>query len=575
MAEATLNDVSEKLSSQMRVDETISRGIHGLRDDFQKLYGIQTKLLRELAEAKREGGATGGPAAGPGSATKDDGKGLNPFLAAAIVAITAMVTAVTDYFQNVTKLLKTLFRPATAAIRFLFGQISQAFRSIFRASKIGDMVADIGQGIRGLLTRIGSALRVLIPDPEAAQDAFKVLQGYFAKSRQFFTAGGDDFIKFLTENSIFKVLKTGFLGIRDLLFGSFEADEIKLVKDFLGNIGSRVAAFFEPIKNFFSFGEGSAFGKLVAGLKNAFGFAQEGSAFMKTLGTLGRVIGRLVFPITLVMSVVDAVTGAFKGYMNEDGSVPEKLLMGLLGGISGLLEGLVGMPLNLLKSAVSFIAGKLGFEGAEKFLDSFNFTDIIRDIVMSPLVMLKRVFNGILETIATAVEAFDIPFVDEKAAAQSIRNLKFEDTGESRTEMVARKKNEEAEAQKAMDDYDASQGFGKKKYTTRKAAANAARREGGVVVQDNTGAYRVKTGVPRIAEDKSAIGDKFMGKTPPAQDLTPVSGSGAAPVVTVVEGDTNVGGSGTLLAGEARASTGNDRAVQTGFLSGVADDAAA
>ena len=177
MAEATLNDVSEKLSSQMRVDEGISRGINGLRDDFQKLYGIQTKLLRELAEAKREGGGTGGPAAGPGSATKDDGKGLNPFLAAAIVAITAMVTAVTDYFQNVTKLLKTLFRPATAAIRFLFSQISQAFRSIFRASKIGDMVADIGQGIRGLLTRIGSALRVLIPDPEAAQDAFKVLQG--------------------------------------------------------------------------------------------------------------------------------------------------------------------------------------------------------------------------------------------------------------------------------------------------------------------------------------------------------------------------------------------------------------
>ena len=559
----------------MRVDEGISRGIQGLRDDFQKLYGIQTKLLRELAEAKREGGTGGQAASGPGSATKDDGKGINPFLAAAIVAITAMVTAVKDYFQNVTKLLKTLFKPVTASIRFLFGQIGRAFRAIFRASKIGEYAADIGKSIRGLLGRIGSALRVLIPDPAAAQDAFKVLQGYFARSRQFFTSGGDDFIKFLTENSIFRVLKNGFMGIRNLLFGSFQADEIKLVKDFLGNIGSRVANFFEPIKNFFSFGEGSVFGKMVAYIKSVFGFAQEGSGLMKTLGTLGRVIGRLAFPITLIMSVVDAVSGAFKGYMNTDGSVPEKLLMGLLGGISGLLEGLVGMPLNLLKSAVSFIAGKLGFEGAENFLDSFNFVDIIRDIVMSPLVMLKRVFNGILETIATAVEAFDIPFVDEKAAAQSIRNLKFEDTGESRTEMVARKKSEEADAQKALDDADAAQGLSKEKYTNRRHAEAAARRDGGGVVKDNTGAFRVKTG-PRIAEDTSKFGDKLVGKpTPVSQGLTPVSGSGAAPVVTVVEGDTNVGGSGTLLAGETRPSTANGRAANTGFVSGVADDAAA
>ena len=48
MAEATLNDVSAKLSSQMRVDEGIARGVNGLRDDFQKLYGIQEKLLRQI-----------------------------------------------------------------------------------------------------------------------------------------------------------------------------------------------------------------------------------------------------------------------------------------------------------------------------------------------------------------------------------------------------------------------------------------------------------------------------------------------------------------------------------------------
>ena len=574
MAEATLNDVSAKLSSQMRVDESISRGVHGLRDDFQKLYGIQEKLLRQMAEAAREGSGPGGTSSGPQSATTDDGKGLNPFLAAAIVAVTAMVTAVKDYFQNVTKLLKTLFKPVTAAIRSMFRQIRTAFRSLFRASKIGEYAADIGKSIRSLMGRIGNALKVLIPDPEAAQDAFKALKGYFTRVRTFFTTGGDDILKFLTDNSIFRVLKNGFMGIRNLLFGSFEADEIKLVKEFIGNIGKRIAGFFEPIKNFFSFAEDSPLGRIVARLKSVFSFAQEGSALTKTLGTLGRVIGRLAWPITLIMAVVDSVTGAFKGFVNTDGSIPEKLLGGLLGGISGLLEGLIGMPLDLLKSAVSWIAGKLGFEQAEEFLDSFKFTDIIRDIVMSPIVMLKRAFNGILEVIAGAVEAFDIPFVDEKAAAESIRGFKFDDTGESRTEMVARKKAEDAEAGEALDNYDAEQGLLPNKYKSRRAAAIAAKREGGTVVQDNTGAYRVAKGKgpQEIKEGQlKGKGAAFVG-----DDMAPPAG-GTAPPVTIVNQDNSQTSSsgGTILAGETRPSTANGRAANTGFLSGIADDAAA
>ena len=574
MAEATLNDVSAKLSSQMRVDESISRGVQGLRDDFQKLYGIQEKLLRQMAEAAREGSGPDQTSSSPQSATTDDGKGLNPFLAAAIVAVTAMVTAVKDYFQNVTKLLKTLFRPVTRAIRFVFTQLSSTLRNIFRASNIGEYAADVGKSIRGVLTRMGDALKVLIPDPEVAQDAFKALRGYFTRIRTLFTSGGDDFIKFLTDNSIFRVLKNGFMSIRNLLFGSFEGDEIKLVKEFLGNVGQRISDFFEPIKKFFSFGEDSPLGRMVARLKSVFSFAQEGSAFTKTLGTLGRVIGRLAWPITLIMSVVDSVTGAFQGYVNTDGSVPEKLLGGLRGGIAGLLQGLIGIPLDLLKGAVSWIAGKLGFDQAEEFLDSFNFTDIIRDIVMSPIVMLKRAFNGILEVIAGAVELFDIPFVDEKAAAESIRGFKFGDVGETRTEMVARKKMEDVQVSDALDAYDAEQGFLPNKYPSRRAAAIAARREGGTVVQDNTGAYRVAKG--KGAQEIQQGQLKGRGATFVGEDVAPAESSSPSTVQIVNQDNSqSVTGGGTILAGEARPSTANGRAANTGFVSGIADDAAA
>ena len=569
MAEATLNDVSAKLSSQMRVDEVIARGVNGLRDDFQKLYGIQEKLLRQMAEAAREGGSGGGGGGGA-SPEKEAEKSINPFLAAAIVAATAMVTAVKDYFQNVTKLLKTLFKPVTAAIRFVFRQIRTAFRTLFKASKLGEYAADIGKSIRGLMGRIGSALKVLMPDPEAAQKAFKALKDYFGRIRTFFTSGGDDALKFLTENSIFKVLKNGFIAIKNLLFGSFQGEEIKLVKDFFGRIGQTVGDFFKPIRTFFS-AEGPL-ARVVGMVKNAFSFASEGSGFLKTLRTIGRVVGRLAWPITLIMGVIDSITGAFKGFVNTDGTIAEKLLMGLLGGISGLLEGIVGMPLDLLKGAVAFILDKMGFENAAEFLKGFKFTDIIRDIIMSPIVMLKRAFNGIIELIAAAVERFDIPFVDEKEAAATIRGFKFDDTGESRTEMVARKKGEEQAAGEALDKYDAeTKGFGKEKYKSRKQAQIAARKQGlsmTSVAQDDEGNYRVvskgKGGPQEIKEGQ------LSGKGATSVDATPVPAAmpGGAPII-VQDNSQKVSGGGTVLAGETRPSTGNGQAMKTGFVAGV------
>ena len=569
MAEATLNDVSAKLSSQMRVDEAIARGVNGLRDDFQKLYGIQEKLLRQMAEASREGGSGGGGGGGA-SPEKEAEKSINPFLAAAIIAATAMVTAVKDYFQNVTKLLKTLFKPVTAAIRFVFRQIRTAFRTLFKASKLGEYAADIGKSIRGLMGRIGSALKVLMPDPEAAQNAFKALKGYFGRIRTFFTSGGDDALKFLTENSIFKVLKNGFMAIKNLLFGSFQGEEIKLIKDFFGRIGQTVGDFFKPIRTFFS-SEGPL-ARVVGMVTNAFSFASEGSGFLKTLRTIGRVVGRLAWPITLIMGVIDSITGAFKGFVNTDGTIAEKLLMGLLGGISGLLEGLVGMPLDLLKGAVAWILEKMGFENAAEFLKGFKFTDIIRDIIMSPIVMLKRAFNGIIELIAAAVERFDIPFVDEKEAAATIRGFKFDDTGESRTEMVARKKGEEQAAGEALDKYDAeTKGFGKEKYKSRKQAQIAARKQGlsmTSVAQDDEGNFRVvnkgKGGPQEIKEGQ------LSGKGATSIDATPVPTAmpGGAPII-MQDNSSQVSGGGTVLAGETRPSTANGQAAKTGFVAGV------
>lgn len=556
MAEATLNDVSQKLSSQMRVQEATARAVNGLRDDFQKLYGIQEKLLRQMAEAAREGkGATSSKGGGaPGSEEK---KSMNPFLAAALVAAVALVTAVKDYFKNVTKLLRNSFKPIAAALRGL----GRLFAAIFREAGITKIANNISKSIRGIFQRMGRALRMLVPDLEPLRDGFKALKGYFGRIKAFFTTGPSDFIKFLTENSIFKTLKTGFIGIRDFLFGSFDGDEIKAVKDFFGRIGQTVSDFFKPIRNFFS--ADGPLGKVVNIVRNAFSFASEGSGFLKSLRVLGRVIGKLAWPIGILMSVVDAVTGAFKGFVNTEGTILDKVIGGIAGGISGFYEGIIGAPLDLIKDIVAWIAGKFGFEGAQKMLDDFSFQDLIRDMIMSPFVMIKRGINAIIEAIAAGVDS--IPFPGVGKAAKAIRKLKFEDTGESRTEMVARKKAEDKEAGEALDAYEQQEGkYTEKKFNTKKMAQIEAKKLGQsqtMVEQDDEGKWRVLTpkGVQMGRDERMAKKD-----VAPTDVTPPATGPTGAPII-VNDNSNTVSGGGTTLAGETRPSTANGQALKTDF----------
>ena len=89
-------------------------------------------------------------------------------------------------------------------------------------------------------------------------------------------------------------------------------------------------------------------------------------AFAKTLGT---VLGKIFLPITVLMSVFDFVTGFMDGY--DEGGI----IGGIEGGITKLLQGLIGMPLDLLKGAVEWIGGVLGFDMS--FMADFSFSKLI------------------------------------------------------------------------------------------------------------------------------------------------------------------------------------------------------
>jgi len=588
MAEATLNDVSAKLSASTVLEEITAKGVQGLRDDFQRLYGLQEKLLRSLAEKAREGG-TKGKGDGATPATQDPAKGMNPFFAAAIVAAVAVFTAVKDYFKRLGKTL-----------RFLFRSISKVFKGFLKISKIGEYAADVAKQIKGSIKAVfkvmGRALRTLVPDLDPLKNGFKRITSFFKNTgktistgvdnalksfrsfiksvRSFFSSGGTKFMKFLTDNSIFKVLSKGFNAIKNFLFGSFDGGDVKSIKGFASGIMQRVSDFFKPVRTFFS--ADGPIGKIGKVISKAFGFLKAGSGFMKILVGIGRVIGKIAWPITVLFALIDGIGGFFEAFGVTEGSGIKKFVVGLLGAFAGVVSGIFGVIPDLLKEVVSFIAGLFGFDQVKEVLDSFSFTDMIKNIIMSPIVMLKRALNAILEGVATTIENLEVTAFGKSVGipgrdklAESLRSMKFDtEDDEAYTEKVARKKQEDIDAGKALDAADAEKGYGKAKYNNPTIAKKMAKRDE-TVVQDNEGNYRIvkkKKGSGEITPAMKGVGRtaEFLGE----EKAAPTAMPGGAPII-VQDNSQQVSGGGTVLAGETRPSTGNGQALKTGFYPGV------
>lgn len=311
---------------------------------------------------------------------------------------------------------------AALAIGFLKG-IADSLKAYAKLFKLPQLMAVIEDALKSLKTRIGTAFTRL-----------------FAPIRTFFSAKGgaianliDNFkVKsFVLFDDAVKFLDTAFEPVKKLF--SAEGRIMKmvnaLIKPFTFPFEGLIDDAVKPFKAIFTGGEDGVslltkiinkikapFQLVMKGIdaalepiKAAFGIFKEGSKFMSALGSIGRIMGRLFFPITLIMTAYDTIKGMLDGF-EQDG-----VLGGLAGAIKGLLNSIIGMPLDLLKSAVSWLLGKFGFKDAEKALDSFSFGDIITK-------MINGLVNGIIEGIATVVE--NLPLVPD-AVGDKIRTFKI------------------------------------------------------------------------------------------------------------------------------------------------------
>jgi len=124
---------------------------------------------------------------------------------------------------------------------------------------------------------------------------------------------------------------------------------------FIGYIGNRFSVLSEMIKSF------ASNSTMLSKLKGVFTF----------FANIGKKL------LTPLFVIYETVKGAIEGYDAEG-------FVGLIkGAIVGFFKGFIGEFLDLIKSAVSWVAGFLGFEEVEKLLDSFSFVDLFKNIIDS------------------------------------------------------------------------------------------------------------------------------------------------------------------------------------------------
>ena len=285
-------------------------------------------------------------------------------------------------------------------------------------------------GILGIVAGIGAALTAFAVGFVAALS--NTLRGYAKAFTPEFLKSFDNFknsiikgfqslrasvvarFEFLKKNVMDDVRKIGS-GIRSLLnsfglfLGGFKNTKLFFVLDTLflkplngivrnirviGEILRPVAAGADEAKK--SVG---MIGRFVNVFRTTFSALNP---IIRVAGILGRILGRIFAPLTVIMGVWEAVSGIYEGFTSTEGDMIDKILGGLEGGISNLVDFFIAAPLDLVKDIISWAAGKLGFENASEVLDSFSFSDLFRQVI-------GGLFDGVRGIKDFVVSLFTIP----------------------------------------------------------------------------------------------------------------------------------------------------------------------
>lgn len=178
-------------------------------------------------------------------------------------------------------------------------------------------------------------------------------------------------------------------------FSFFEDSKIgQILKGAAEFVSNTVMRFIEPFKTAFSaLGETGPVMKFIQNIKDFFsGIGQYLSKFSGVFSVVSKLVAKIAYPIQIIMGIFDTVTGAIEGFKKEG------ILGAIQGGITGLINGVFNSFFDLIKDGISWVLGAVGFKDAEKFLDSFSFSNLFSDFMdklFHPIRTLQEMFDNL------------------------------------------------------------------------------------------------------------------------------------------------------------------------------------
>jgi hypothetical protein len=290
--------------------------------------------------------------------------------------------------EEMTLGVKDLFAGAFIALTLWANDLDKYIRTLWLAKTLASL-AKIPDSIKAVFTTLGTKIKnskflktLITPITTFFDDVvrgFKSVDGTMTKAR----------------NSLGQFRKT-----------SKAAENIGEFAKTVKAAFTKVMDFLKPIGNVFKSLSGlGGIGKTIKPFVDM---------FKKVLPTLKGIVSKVLLPLFVIFDFVSGFIEGFssKGEDDERGLL-EKTFDGVVAGLLEVVKGIFIVPLDLIKSFISTIAGALGFKDIEKRLDSFKFADMFDDLVKKIKDIMEFIKKLIMNPIDTIKSAFNSFFADD------------------------------------------------------------------------------------------------------------------------------------------------------------------
>ena len=297
---------------------------------------------------------------------------------------------------------------------------------------IAETLKDIFKGILGKDSFIGKQLERLkkaFGKNGNLAKGIRNVRTFFTDSKLFKTIDNaiDTFKAALKNNAItrfFGRLKLFFMQNKMFRQTRIAIDSIRNIFGSKGGLLNSIDDFVKPIRTLFGGGKVvKPFTDVIAKFKDVF----------KYFKNIGKIIGRLFLPFTIVMGLFETFTGAFDAFKkkgdDDTRGFGERLLDGIGGGLKAILDFFIFDLAKLIEDGVKFlVTWFMGLFGVEeetiKAVSDFSLVDNIRDAVMKAVDYLVGLFkfedtsfSGIAKSL------FDIVFAPLNLAINFVKDL--------------------------------------------------------------------------------------------------------------------------------------------------------